>query len=142
MSYMWSVGNDTTPAPGSQAVTHGVRIEVTTRYAPERSQPQGKRWEFHYTVTISNERHEPVQLISRHWIITDAANTVQEVRGLGVVGRQPTLGSGESFEYTSICPLGTPFGSMHGTYQMVSASGERFDAAIAPFGLAAPYTVH
>lgn len=129
-------------APASQAVTNGVRVEVTTRYAPERSQPQGNRWEFHYTVTISNEGREAVQLISRHWIITDATDTVQEVRGLGVVGRQPTLAPGESFEYTSICPLGTPFGSMHGTYQMVSASGERFDAAIAPFGLAAPYTVH
>ncbi len=136
------MGSDQTSAPGSRAVTNGVRIEVTTRYAPERSQPQGNRWEFHYTVRISNERREAVQLISRHWIITDAANTVHEVRGLGVVGRQPTLGPGESFEYTSSCPLGTPFGSMRGTYQMVSASGERFDAAIAPFGLSAPYTVH
>ena len=136
------MGSDQTPAPGSQAVTNGVRVEVKTRYAPERSQPRGNRWEFHYTVTISNERRETVQLISRHWIITDAANTVQEVRGLGVVGRQPTLAPGESFEYTSICPLRTPFGSMHGTYQMVAASGERFDAAIAPFGLSAPYTVH
>ena len=131
-----------TPAPASQSVTNGVRVEVTTRYAPERSQPRGNRWEFHYTVTISNERREAVQLISRHWIITDAANTVQEVRGLGVVGRQPSLEPGESFEYTSICPLGTPFGSMQGTYQMVSASGERFDAEIAPFGFSAPYTVH
>ena len=136
------MGSDQTPAAGSQAVTNGVRIEVTTRYAPERSQPQGNRWEFHYTVTIWNERPEAVQLISRHWIITDAANSVQEVRGLGVVGRQPTLAPGGSFEYTSICLLGTPFGSMHGTYQMVSASGERFDAAIAPFGLSGPYTVH
>lgn len=130
------------PTPASQAVTNGIRVEVKTRYAPERSQPEGNRWEFHYTVTISNEGAEAVQLISRHWIITDAANTVQEVRGLGVVGRQPTLAPGESFEYTSICPLGTPFGSMQGTYQMVSASGERFDATIAPFGLSAPYTVH
>ncbi len=142
MSYMCGVASEQTSAPGSQALTNGVRIEVTTRYAPERSQPQGNRWEFHYTVTISNERREAVQLLSRHWIITDAANKVQEVRGLGVVGRQPTLAPGESFEYTSSCPLGTPFGSMHGSYQMVSASGERFDAAIAPFGLSAPYTVH
>ena len=130
------------PTAASEAVTNGVRVEVTTRYAPERSQPQGNRWEFHYTVTISNERSEAVQLISRHWIITNDANAIQEVRGLGVVGRQPTLAPGESFEYTSICPLGTPSGSMHGTYQMVSAKGERFNAAIAPFGLAAPYTVH
>lgn len=136
------MGSNQTPAPGSQALTNGVRIEVTTRYAPERSQPQGNRWEFHYTVTISNERREAVQLLSRHWIIVDAANKVQEVRGLGVVGRQPTLAPGESFEYTSSCPLGTPFGSMHGSYRMMSASGERFDAAIAPFGLSAPYTVH
>ena len=134
--------SDQTPAPASRAVTNGVRVEVRTRYAPERSRPEGNRWEFHYTVTISNERRETVQLISRHWIITDAANTVQEVRGLGVVGRQPTLAPGETFEYTSVCPLGTPFGSMRGTYQMASASGERFDAAIAPFGLSAPYTVH
>ena len=130
------------PTPASQAVTNGIRVEVKTRYAPERSQPEGNRWEFHYTVTISNEGAEAVQLISRHWIITDAANTVQEVRGLGVVGRQPTLAPGESFEYTSSCPLGTPFGSMHGTYQMVTSTGERFDVDIAPFALSGPYTLH
>jgi len=94
-----------------------------------------------YTVQISNESSETVQLLSRHWIITDATGEVQEVRGPGVVGEQPVLAPGESFEYTSGCPLTTPFGSMNGTYQMVTSRGERFDATIAPFTLSEPHAL-
>ena len=126
----------------SEAVTNGVRVEVRARYAPDHSEPLHQQWMFQYTITISNEGSETVQLISRHWVITDASDRVQEVKGLGVVGRQPTLAPGESFEYTSGCPLGTPFGSMQGTYQMVTSGGQRFDAEIAPFALYGPYTLH
>lgn len=126
----------------SEAVTRGVRVRVASQYAPERSQPPNNQWFFLYTVTISNEGSEPVQLVTRHWIITDGAGHVEEVRGPGVVGKQPTLAPGESFEYTSGCPLSTPFGVMEGTYQMITAGGEKFDARIAPFTLSEPYTVH
>ena len=126
----------------SDATTQGIRVQVVSRYAPERSQPAGNKWFFLYTVTISNEGAETVQLLTRHWIITDGAGQVEEVRGPGVVGKQPTLAPGESFEYTSGCPLSTSFGVMEGSYQMVTTSGERFDAKIAPFTLSEPYTVH
>ena len=126
----------------SEAVTRGIRIRVEARYAPQRSQPSQEQWFFLYTVRIANESDVTVQLISRHWIITDGAGQVEEVRGLGVVGQQPVLERGEAFEYTSGCPLSTPFGSMHGTYQLVTDTGERFDTEIAPFTLEAPYTVH
>ena len=95
-----------------------------------------------YTITITNEGHDTVQLLSRHWIITDGSGHVEEVKGPGVVGQQPVLEPGESFTYTSGCPLGTPFGKMEGTYQMVTRTGEVFEAAIAPFTLSEPYTVH
>lgn len=126
----------------SEAVTDGVRVQVTARYSPTRSQPLRNLWLFLYTIEISNESADTVQLISRHWVITDAENRVEEVRGLGVVGQQPTLAPGESFEYTSSCPLQTPFGTMGGTYQMVTADGKRFDARIATFTLSEPYTIH
>ena len=126
----------------SEAVTGGVRVQVTARYSPTRSQPLRNLWLFLYTIEISNESADTVQLISRHWVITDAENRVEEVRGLGVVGQQPTLAPGESFEYTSSCPLQTPFGTMGGTYQMVTADGKRFDAKIATFTLSEPYTIH
>jgi ApaG protein len=125
----------------SEAVTRGVRIFVRAEYAPERSQPSRNEWFFLYTVTISNEGSEVVQLLMRHWIVTDGSGHVEEYRGPGVVGKQPTLRPGESFEYTSGCPLPTPFGIMEGTYQMVTAEGENFDAKIAPFTLSEPYTV-
>ena len=126
----------------SESVTRGVRVQVASQYAPERSQPSSNQWFFLYTVTISNEGPETVQLLTRHWIITDGTGRAEEVRGPGVVGKQPTLAPGESFEYTSGCPLTTPFGGMEGTYQMVTATGEHFDAKIAPFTLSEPYTVH
>jgi len=139
------------PAPGgtrpaamftSEAVTRGVRVRVRSQYDPTRSQPLRRQWFFLYTVEIVNEGDETVQLLTRHWIITDGNGEVQEVRGPGVVGRQPILAPGESFEYTSGCPLPTPFGTMRGSYQMITARGERFDAEIAEFALSEPYTVH
>ena len=129
-------------ASSSEAVTNGVRVRVQARYAAEHSQPQLNRWFFLYTVEIVNEGEETVQLVSRHWIIADATERVEEVRGEGVVGEQPVLEPGDAFEYTSGCPLGTPFGSMHGSYQMVTESGGRFDAEIARFELAEPGAIH
>jgi ApaG protein len=126
----------------SEAVTRGVRVLVQSEYAENQSRPAQNQWFFLYTVTISNEGAEPVQLLTRHWMITDGTGHVEEVRGPGVVGKQPKLQPGESFEYTSGCPLTTAFGVMEGTYQMVSESGEHFDAKIAPFTLSGPYTVH
>ena len=127
----------------SEAVTRNVRVRVRAQYDPERSDPSDNQWFFLYTIQISNEGHQTVQLLSRHWIITDGKGQVQEIRGPGVVGEQPVLAPGERFEYTSGCPLTTPFGSMQGTYQMVSESQDRFDVDIAPFALTEPYsTVH
>jgi ApaG protein len=126
----------------SEAVTRGVRVRVESEYAAERSKPSKNQWFFLYTVTISNEGPDVVQLLARHWVITDGTGHVEEVRGPGVVGKQPTLKPGDRFEYTSGCPLATPFGVMEGTYQVVTQSGERFDVKIAPFTLSEPYTVH
>jgi ApaG protein len=126
----------------SRATTRGICIEVESRYVPERSNPEDGEWFFAYSVRVTNQSDQVVQLVSRHWIITDATGHVEEVRGPGVVGEQPVLQAGESFEYTSACPLSTPVGSMHGTYQMVTAAGERFDARIAPFSLRQPLAVH
>ena len=125
----------------SDTVTQSVRVQVMAQYSPEQSQPLQNQWFFLYTVQISNEGVETVQLISRHWIITDANHHVKEIRGPGVVGKQPVLDPGESFQYTSGCPLSTPFGSMRGTYQMLKPDGERFDVEIGPFALTEPYTV-
>jgi ApaG protein len=126
----------------SEAVTRGIRVQVESEYAPNQSRPAQNQWFFLYTVTITNEGSETVQLLTRHWVITDGTGHVEEVRGPGVVGKQPTLQPGESFEYTSGCPLGTPFGVMEGSYQMVAGGGEPFDVKIAPFTLSEPYTVH
>jgi ApaG protein len=126
----------------SEAVTRGVRVRVESRYDPERSDPSRNQWFFLYSITIANEGPASVQLMTRHWIITDGTGKVEEVRGPGVVGKQPILKPGESFEYTSGCPLNTAFGVMEGTYQMVTDDGELFDARIAPFTLSEPYTVH
>lgn len=128
--------------PLSDAVTRGIRVEVLSRYAAENSRPQFSQWMFEYTVRITNQGNETVQLVSRHWIITDAAGHVQEVKGPGVVGNQPVLAPGDSFKYSSWCPLETPVGTMHGTYQMVGANDEQFDIEIAPFALKAPYSVN
>src|SRR5678816_3566576 len=127
-------------APMSEAVTDGVRVEVLSQHSPENSRPG--EWVFQYTVRITNQGLETVQLISRHWIITDGVDHVEEVKGPGVVGAQPVLAPGESFKYSSWCPLKTPTGMMRGTYQMSRKNGEVFDIAIAPFALKARYTVH
>jgi ApaG protein len=126
----------------SEAVTHNVRVEVESQYAPEHSQPFKNQWFFHYTVRITNEGDETVQLLSRHWIITDATGHTEEVRGALVVGEQPLLAPGESFQYTSGCSLRTASGVMRGTYQMVETEGDHFDVEIAAFALHEPYTVH
>jgi ApaG protein len=120
----------------SEAVTRGVRVSVRARFSPEHSDAQKPVWFFLYTITITNEGRETVRLLNRHWVIQDANGEVEEVQGPGVVGEQPTLEPGESFQYTSGCPLSTQFGSMHGTYDMVVArTGEHFDAKIAGFAL-------
>lgn len=125
----------------SEAVTRKIRVSVEAEYDETRSSPQQSQWFFLYTVQITNEGPETVQLVSRHWIITDGMGHVEEVRGPGVVGNQPILAPNQSFKYTSGCPLTTPFGSMHGTYQMISRTGEQFDIEIAPFTLTEPYSV-
>ncbi len=126
----------------SEATTRGIRVSVVCEYAPERSRPHEQHWFFLYTITIANEGTDTVQLISRHWIITNGTGHVEEVKGPGVVGEQPVLGPNETFTYTSGCPLSTAFGTMEGSYQMVTKDGETFDVAIAPFTLSEPYTVH
>ena len=127
-------------APVSEAVTNDVRVEVMAQHSPENSKPG--EWVFQYTVRITNQGLETVQLISRHWIITDGVDHTEEVRGPGVVGAQPVLAPGESFKYSSWCPLRTPTGVMRGTYQMLRTDGGQFDIEVAPFALKARYTVH
>jgi ApaG protein len=122
----------------SEATTRDIRVRVKAQYDPGRSNPNQNQWFFLYTVRITNEGPNTVQLISRHWVITDAMGKVQEVRGPGVIGHQPVLAPGESFEYTSGCPLTVPFGSMEGTYQMINDRDEHFDIEIAPFTLMEP----
>jgi ApaG protein len=126
----------------SEAVTRGIRVRVFSQYSPERSQPAHNQWVFLYTVEITNEASETVQLLTRHWIITDGHGRVEEVNDAGVVGEQPVLEPGDAFKYTSGCRLATSFGMMHGTYQMSTGQGETFDVEIAPFTLSEPYTVH
>jgi ApaG protein len=120
------------------------RIDVgaESRFVPDQSAPDEKRYIFAYTVTIVNTGSIAAQLKSRHWIITDARGRVQEVRGDGVVGEQPHLRPGESFRYSSAAVLQTPVGTMHGSYQMVADDGTEFDAPIPVFGLAMPNMVH
>ena len=134
--------NQPKPSSSSEAITNNIRVEVESQYLPEHSQPFQSRWYFQYSVRITNEGEETVQLIGRHWIITDGTGHVEEVRGNDVVGEQPQLVPGETFTYTSGCPLRTSSGQMHGTYAMVSESGEHFDVEIAPFALHEPYTIH
>lgn len=124
--------------------TNKYRIEVqpVAQFIPDQSDPEENRYLFAYTITIRNVGEVPAQLVSRHWIITDAHDEVQEVRGLGVVGKQPLLKPGESFQYTSGSALNTPVGTMKGTYQMVAEDGTHFDAEIPEFTLAMPRVLH
>ena len=126
----------------SNTANHGIRVSVKAEYVPEQSSPKSHRYVFAYTVRIENEGKGPAQLRSRHWIITDGDGKIEEVRGPGVVGQQPLLRPGEHFEYTSGCVLGTPRGEMRGTYQMFRPDGSTFDATIAPFALALPYSLN
>jgi ApaG protein len=126
----------------SDATTRGIRVEVESIYVEERSVPSQSYYFFAYHVKISNVGEETAQLISRVWIITDGNGNVERVEGPGVVGEQPRLEPGDSFEYTSFCPLTTSFGTMEGTYQMKTDSGETFDAEIAPFTLEVPHVVN
>ena len=126
----------------SETVTRGIRIHVDPQFDPTRSHPADDLWFYLYTVTITNESAETVQLKSRHWVITDERNRTEEVQGPGVVGEQPVLVPGEGFRYTSGCPLKTATGIMHGSYQMVTDDGEAFDAEIAPFTLSEPMAVN
>ncbi|MGQ9685004.1 MAG: Co2+/Mg2+ efflux protein ApaG [Thiobacillaceae bacterium] len=120
------------------------RITVTPKvvYLPEQSDESAGRYVFSYTITITNTGEIAAQLISRHWIITDANRSSQEVRGLGVVGEQPLLKPGDSFEYTSGTAISTPVGTMRGTYQMVAEDGHQFDAEIPEFILSMPRVLH
>ena len=128
--------------PISETITEGIRVRVESSYSPERSLPSELRWFFIYEITLTNEGSETAQLLERHWIITDGRGRVEEVRGPGVVGVQPTLAPGESYRYTSGCPLQTSFGTMHGTYLMVTPEGRRFEVEIAPFALSEPYGIN
>jgi len=119
-----------------------ISVSVNTAYLAEQSDPSADRYVFAYTITIANSGTVAAQLISRHWIITDAENVTQEVKGLGVVGEQPLLRPGESFEYTSGTAMATPVGTMRGTYQMVAEDGNKFEAEIPQFTLAMPRVLH
>lgn len=126
----------------STALTEGIRVMVRSAFVADQSAPLVKRYVFAYTVRISNEGVQPAQLRTRHWVIRDATGKIEEVRGPGVVGRQPYLLPGEQFEYTSGCVLQTPTGEMRGTYQMQRPDGRGFDAVIAPFVLAQPHSLN
>ena len=126
----------------SEATTRGIRVEVEADYVPERSAPERSQYFFSYDVRVSNVGTEAAQLVSRRWVITDGEGQVQVVEGPGVVGEQPLLAPGSSFEYRSFCPLPTPYGTMHGSYRMVCPGGEAFDATIAPFTLALPNSIN
>jgi ApaG protein len=125
-----------------QAVTKNIKIEVEPSFVQDQSDPQQAYYFFSYRVRITNESQGTVQLISRHWIITDGFGQVEEVVGPGVIGQQPTLKPSESFEYTSFCPLATPTGSMQGKYVMVDPKGAEIEVQIPLFILAEPNQFH
>ena len=126
----------------SIATTRGIRVRVDPQYDPQRSKPYLGQWFFLYTVTIENLAEETVQLLTRHWIITDGDGEVQEVKGDGVVGETPYLKPGEGFCYTSGTMMRTPIGTMHGSYQMIADDGVNFDAEIPSFSLNVPNMLH
>lgn len=126
----------------SLAITEGIRVSVNSRYVPQRSKPEMGYFFFAYTVGILNDGSSAAKLVSRHWVITNAEGEVEEVRGPGVVGHTPHLEPGESFEYTSFCPLEAEFGTMHGSFQMVRDDGSEFDAVVEAFSLATPTAIN
>lgn len=126
----------------SETTTDGIQVKVVATFWPERSAPEKGQWAFQYTVKVVNTGSRTATLRARHWIITDATGRVEEVRGEGVVGKQPRLEPGEAFEYTSWAMLRTPFGTMRGEYQMERSDGARFEAKISEFVLAQPHALH
>jgi len=125
-----------------QESPYNIQIRVKTDYLDDQSDPSADRYVFAYTITIANTGQEPARLLDRHWVITDANGKIEEVRGEGVVGKQPYLRPGEAFRYTSGTVLETPVGSMHGSYGMEGDDGTQFAAQISPFSLAAPHRLH
>jgi ApaG protein len=121
---------------------HDITVTARTLFIPDQSDERSARYVFAYTITITNTGTVPAQLVSRHWIITDGNNEVQEVRGQGVVGEQPLLRPNESFQYTSGTAIATPVGTMRGSYQMVAEDGVKFDAPIPEFTLSMPRVLH
>jgi len=121
---------------------HEFSVKVRVRFVAEQSDPSADLYLFAYTIRVENTGAQAAQLLSRHWIITDGNGKIEEVRGPGVVGEQPRLAPGESFEYTSGCPLGTPYGTMKGSYQCVGADGVGFDVPIPEFVLTVPRVLH
>ena len=126
----------------SEIKQYDIRVSVKTEYLPSESDTDTNRFVFAYTITVENHGEVAAKLLSRHWIITDAENRVQEVKGKGVIGEQPHLKHGESFQYTSGTMIETPVGSMQGSYQMQADDGHTFNAMIAPFTLAVPGVLH
>ena len=126
----------------SDTTTRGIRIQVRSEFLPARSSPRDGHYVFQYHVRIANVGTETAQLLSREWTVTNAEGEVEKYKGPGMVGQQPVLTPGDAFEYTSFCPLKTAVGSMQGSYQMITARGERFDAEIARFTLAVPYALN
>ena len=126
----------------SDTTTNGIRVQVTPKFLPERSSTRDGEYVFAYFIRISNDGAETAQLVSRHWVITNSEGEEEEVRGEGVVGDKPVLAPGASYDYNSFCNLKTPVGTMHGSYTMVTPSGETFEARIAPFTLAIPYALN
>jgi ApaG protein len=125
-----------------EATTHQIRVRVMPAYVPDQSDPDMNRYFFSYTVEIENQGPKSVQLVSRHWIITDSQGHVEEVKGPGVIGQQPTLEPGQKFEYSSFCPLPTPTGSMQGSYVMVDGKGDKLEVQIPEFLLIEPGQYH
>lgn len=126
----------------SESKKYEISVEALSSYVPDQSDEESSRYVFSYTVTIRNTGTVAAQLISRHWIITDSNSQIQEVRGLGVIGEQPMLHPGETFEYTSGSALSTPVGTMRGSYQMVAEDGTKFEADIPEFVLSVPRVLH
>jgi ApaG protein len=124
------------------ATTDGVTVRVSVSYLPEQSEPARGRWFWAYHIRIENDGATPVQLLTRHWIITDGRGARHSVEGEGVVGEQPVIEPGAAYDYVSGCPLATPSGAMQGSYRMVGADGRRFDVAIPRFALVAPAVTH
>ena len=126
----------------AESKKYQIAVNATPQFIVDQSDPAAERYVFAYTITIENVGTVPAQLISRHWIITDANSRVQEVRGLGVIGQQPLLSPGETFEYTSGCQLDTPVGTMRGSFQMTAEDGTQFEAPISEFTLSIPRVLH